>query len=142
MKELSAAGRYRKGRTFEYACADALAAVGWRTVRAAGSKGETKADLVAFHPSGLVALVQCKADDSDGAISAAEWDALYETALWLPHTGIALIAYKPSRGKIKFDLITGYRVPRKPLMNRREYLLQDSSSGFKLSVHVQVEDLT
>lgn len=113
---ITAAGRYRKGRTFEYDVRDHLAEHGWATTRAAGSKGGMKTDLVSFHPLGIVLLVQCK---TNGIISGSEWDRLYEVALWNP-TWRAVIAYKID-GKISLDKITGYRIHMKPTMNRIRY---------------------
>ncbi len=105
---------YANGRSFEYKVMEDLERSGWVSVRAAGSKGSTKADIVAFHPSGIVGMIQCK---TNGIISAEEWNRLHEIALWSPNT-IALIADRPSRGKIGYWLITGERVPYKPSMNR------------------------
>lgn len=117
MAPLSYAGRYRKGRTFENDVSDHLETNGWSSVRAAGSKGNTKADLISFHPLGVILLIQCK---TNGIISAEEWDRLYEIALWNPFTR-AILAYKPKPGKIVYDKLTGPRVRMKPMMNRIPY---------------------
>lgn len=113
---ITAAGRYRKGRTFEYDVRDHLEAHGWASTRAAGSKGGMKTDLVAFHPLGVILLVQCK---TNGVISEAEWNRLYEVSLWNP-TWRAIIAYKID-GRISLDKITGFRVRMKPTTNRIRY---------------------
>lgn len=106
--------QYQNGRTFEYKVMNDLASFGFESVRAAGSKGGTKADIVAFHPTGVIMLVQCK---TNGIISAEEWNRLYEVALWSPATR-PIIADRPARGKIGYWLITGERVPYKPDRNR------------------------
>lgn len=113
---ITAAGRYRKGRTFEYDVRDHLAEHGWATTRAAGSKGGMKTDLVSFHPLGVVLLVQCK---TNGIISGEEWDRLYEVATW-NSAWRAVIAYKID-GRISLDKITGYRIRMKPTLNRIRY---------------------
>jgi hypothetical protein len=113
---ITAAGRYRKGRTFEYDVRDHLAEHGWVSTRAAGSKGGMKTDLVSFHPLGVILLVQCK---TNGVISESEWNRLYEVSLWNPMTR-AVIAYKID-GNISLDKLTGYRVRMKPMLNRIRY---------------------
>lgn len=106
--------RYQKGSTFERTIRDHLGTFGYVTVKAAGSKGDTKADLVSFHPTGRILLVQCK---TNGIISAEEWNRIYEVASWSTST-LAIIAEKPARGKIAYWRITGERVSYKPHMNR------------------------
>lgn len=116
MGDLSYAGRYRKGARFEYDVRDHLEEHGWASTRAAGSKGGMKTDLVAFHPLGVILLVQCK---TNGVISEAEWNRLYEVSLWNPSMR-AVIAHKTT-GRISLDKIVGYRVRMKPMMNRIRY---------------------
>jgi Holliday junction resolvase len=48
-------------------------------IRAAGSKGSSKVDLVALKP-GQQLLIQCK---SDGALGPAEWDRVVQVAGWV-----------------------------------------------------------
>lgn len=71
---------YNQGRQFETKTAGFLADTGMAVVRAAGSKGAGKMDLVAFAPDGRVLIIQCKAT---GAISPGEWNRLVEVAGWI-----------------------------------------------------------
>lgn len=71
--------RYNQGRQFEQKVAGFLADAGLAVVRAAGSKGTGKMDLVAFVPDGRVLVVQCK---TTGVISPAEWNRLVEVSRW------------------------------------------------------------
>lgn len=109
---------YDRGRSFEYRVIDDLEVSGWVSVRAAGSKGPTKADIIAFHPVKGIILVQCKIN---GIVSAEEWNRIYEVSGWTPGTK-AIIAERPKRGVIAYWQITGERIPYKPAMNRIEYL--------------------
>ncbi len=109
--------QYHRGATFERTVIEHLEGFGWASVRAAGSKGDTKSDIVSFHPTGLIMLVQCKLN---GIISAEEWNRIHEIALWGPTT-LAVIADKPARGKIGYWRITGERIPYKPNMNREPF---------------------
>lgn len=73
--------RYNQGRQFETKVSRWLADRGLAVMRAAGSKGTGKMDLVAFSPDGRVLIVQCK---TTGQISPAEWNRLVEIAGWSP----------------------------------------------------------
>lgn len=98
---------YRRGRKFEWDVRDDLADNGYAVVRAAGSKGDTKVDLVAFKP-GQQLLVQCK---GSGRCDPAEWDRLYEVAGWVG--AVPLLAEKAGRGKgIAYTRLLGPKVPR------------------------------
>lgn len=108
---------YANGRSFEYRVMEDLSVSGWVSVRAAGSKGSSKADIVSFHPTGAIMMIQCK---TNGIISAEEWNRLYEVAGW-NERATAIIAERPKRGVIAYWEITGERVPYKPTMNRIEY---------------------
>ncbi len=101
--------RYAKGTRFEHKVRDDLAAMGYVVVRAAGSKGNVKADLVAFHDSYPLMLVQCK---TNGQISKAEWDRLYEVAGWYEPRAVAVVAANGPKGSgVTYTRITGERVP-------------------------------
>lgn len=124
-----ARGKYRKGTAFERKIRDQLHEAGYAVARGAGSKGTSKADLVAFSPHGPVLIIQAK---TNGIISAAEWNRLYEIALWSgrrdlvtglvgPAAVIPIIAYKDARGRTLMDELTGFRVPRKPRENRTPF---------------------
>lgn len=117
MGDLSYAGRYKKGARFEYDVRDHLTEHGWVSTRAAGSKGGMKTDLISIHPLGVILLIQCK---TNGVISEAEWNRIYEVALWNDCMR-AIIAYKGDRGGIVLDKITGFRVRMKPNLNRLRY---------------------
>lgn len=73
--------RYNQGRQFETKVSRWLADRGLAVMRAAGSKGTGKMDLVAFSPDGRVLIIQCK---TTGQISPAEWNRLVEVAGWAP----------------------------------------------------------
>lgn len=127
---------YQRGTAFERKIRDALHAAGYAVARGAGSKGSSKADLVAFSPHGKILLIQAK---TNGIISESEWDRLYDVALWsadlvpdwdssdpdarfaVCRTVIPIIAYKGDRGRVVMDELTGFRVYRKPRENRRPY---------------------
>jgi holliday junction resolvase Hjr len=96
--------RYANGRGFEYATRDRLADDGYEVVRAAGSKGSTKIDLVAFK-SRQILFVQCK---RDGKLSIVERTTLLRVASLLPGVALPVLAYKPSaRGGVAFAVLTG-----------------------------------
>lgn len=116
--------RYNQGRQFETKTAGFLADAGMAVVRAAGSKGAGKMDLVAFAPDGRVMIIQCKAT---GAISPGEWNRLVEVATWsaggqLPHpqwrVTVPLVAMRGERAKAgqpwtpRFMRLAEPKVPR------------------------------
>jgi Holliday junction resolvase len=70
---------YADGTRFEHKTRAHLADNGYEVIRAAGSKGSTKADLVALKPGQLL-LVQCK---RSGTLPPDEWDRLVEVAGWV-----------------------------------------------------------
>lgn len=84
---------YRAGRRFEYKVSDDLATNGYLIMRAAGSKGGTKADLLAFKPGQLL-LIQAK---TNGKITTAEWDTLVMVAAWVG--GVPLLAVNGVNGR-------------------------------------------
>lgn len=71
--------QYVAGRLFEQNVARWLAEHGLAVVRAAGSKGAGKMDLVAFAADGRILIIQCKAT---GAITPGEWNRLMEISRW------------------------------------------------------------
>lgn len=98
---------YRTGRDFEYRVRDDLTANGYDVMRAAGSKGGTKADLLAFKPGQLL-LVQCK---RRGVLPPAEWNRLVEVAGWVQ--GVPILAAIPVNGRgIEYQRLTGPKRPR------------------------------
>lgn len=131
--------RYRKGTTFEYVIRDKLHPYGYAVARGAGSKGSSKADLVAFSPHGAILIIQAK---TNGIISAEEWNRLWDISQWSAKTVpvayrigveeveikdipvrpvIPIIAYKNPRGSLLMDEIVGPRVRMKPHENRKPF---------------------
>ncbi len=84
---------YATGTRFEHKVRDDLIANGYEVVRAAGSKGSTKIDLLAVKP-GQALFIQCK---SSGALPPAEWDRLVEVAAWVG--AVPLLAANGPRGR-------------------------------------------
>jgi len=70
---------YAVGTRFEHKTRDHLVANGYEVIRAAGSKGSSKIDLVAIKP-GQTLFIQCK---RDGTLPPQEWDRLVEVASWV-----------------------------------------------------------
>lgn len=98
--------QYTKGTRFEHKTRDDLAANGYEVIRAAGSKGSSKVDLVAMKP-GQQLYIQCKAH---GTLPADEWNHLLEVATWVG--AIALLAAKGPRGRgITYTQLLGPKVP-------------------------------
>lgn len=97
--------QYRRGAEFERKVAGLLTDDGYLVVRAAGSHGH--ADLVALKP-GQVVLVQCK---TSGALPPGEWNPFYEAAERVG--AVALLAHRPSPGRVVYWRLTGPKVARK-----------------------------
>ncbi len=98
---------YAKGRRFEWLVRDDLYANGYEGIRAAGSKGGSKVDLIAVKPGQLV-FVQCK---DDGKLPPAEWDRLVEVSGWVD--AVPVLAAKGGRGQgIVYTRLLGVKVPR------------------------------
>lgn len=116
----SQARHYAKGTRFEHKVRADLEGLGYSVIRAAGSKGDAKVDLVAFHPLRPLMLVQCK---TDGKISKAEWDRLYEVAGWYPAVCVPVLAANGARGEgVSYHAIEGLRVPYARTQPYRRYL--------------------
>lgn len=98
---------YGTGRRFEWKVRDHLAENGFEVIRAAGSKGGSKIDLLALKP-GQAVFVQCK---SDGKIGPAEWDRLVEVAGWVG--AVPVLAGNGPRGRgVVYTRLLGPKVPR------------------------------
>ena len=69
---------YEAGRRFEYKTINDLEARGFVIVRAAGSAGSGKVDIIAVSPVAHL-WIQCK---RNGVIIPGEWNRLRECALW------------------------------------------------------------
>lgn len=92
---------YVSGATFERKVRTDLTSHGYEVMRAAGSKGSTKADLVAIKP-GQILLVQCK---RDGQCIRAEWDRLVEVAGWVDAVPILASSGPKGRGVLYTHLL-------------------------------------
>lgn len=84
---------YAKGTRFERKTRTHLAANGYTVIRAAGSKGSAKVDLVAIKP-GQQLYIQCK---DDGCLPPGEWDRLVEVSAWVG--AIPVLAANGPRGR-------------------------------------------
>jgi Holliday junction resolvase len=93
---------YAKGTRFEHKVRNDLIENGYLVMRAAGSKGGTKADLVAFKP-GQQLLIQCK---TDGRITSGEWDTLVTVAGWVGAVPILAVNGERGRGVSYIRLLT------------------------------------
>lgn len=110
--------QYAKGRRLEWKVRKDLVGNGYLVVRAAGSKGDTKADLIAIKP-GQILFVQVK---DDGALPPAEWDRLVEVAGWVG--AIPVLAAKGGRGEgIRYTRLLGPKVPRARTQAAEPFLL-------------------
>lgn len=111
--------QYEKGTRFEYKVRDDLEALGYSVVRAAGSKGDSKIDLIAFHPEHPMLLIQCKAD---GKISKKEWDRVFTVSGWYAGT-VPLLAYNGVNGHgVRYVCIEGPRVRYARVQPSRAYV--------------------
>lgn len=131
--------QYQRGTAFERKVSDFLAELGMAVVRAAGSKGAGKMDLVAFAPDGRVLIVQCKIT---GEIGPGEWNRLYEVAGWSPagergwlsdHDPVVpLVAMRGDRAKPgqpwtpRFMRLAESKVPRS---RTRPWVMYDAAHG-------------
>jgi hypothetical protein len=70
---------YATGTRFEHKVRDHLDENGYEVIRAAGSKGSSKVDLIAFKPNQLL-FIQCK---RSGVLGPDEWDRVHEVAGWV-----------------------------------------------------------
>ncbi|WP_422744291.1 restriction endonuclease [Micromonospora sp. WMMD754] len=109
---------YRSGTWFEHKTIDDLQDNGYETIRAAGSKGSTKVDIVALKPGQLL-FIQCK---RSGALPPAEWDRVVEVAGWVG--AIPLLAANGPRGRgVTYTRLLGPKVPRARIQPCEPFLL-------------------
>lgn len=99
---------YRRARSFEYRVRDKLTAAGWVVMRGAGSKGDHKADLIAFRDDGAVAFVQCKT--GSGFLTEPEWNRLVELAGWSPSWSAVVAARPPESTRLVWTELLGVKV--------------------------------
>ncbi len=97
---------YEAGTRFERKVIHFLIANGYEVVRAAGSKGTSKVDLVAFKP-GQILFIQCK---RSGAIGPTEWNRVYQVSGWVG--AVPLVASNGPNGRgVVFAKLIGEKVP-------------------------------
>jgi Holliday junction resolvase len=98
---------YSRGRKFEWDIRDHLAENGYSVIRAAGSKGNAKVDLIALKPGQLL-FIQAK---TSARIDPDEWNRLVEVAGWVG--ALPIVASKAGRGLgIRYERLLGPKVPR------------------------------
>jgi hypothetical protein len=113
---------YEKGVRFERKTRTDLAENGYEVIRAAGSKGSTKIDLLAMKP-GQQLLIQCK---ESGDISPAEWNRIVEVAGWYPGIAIPLLAANGPRGRgVVYTRLLGPKIPRARTQPCEPFLLDE-----------------
>lgn len=111
---------YRKGADFERKIVNHLIENGYFAMRAAGSKGGSKADIIAFKPGQLL-LIQAK---TDGKLSAAEWNQILKVAGWVG--GVPLLAMNGARGQgVLYRRLLGPKIPRSVLQPIEPFLLDE-----------------
>jgi Holliday junction resolvase len=112
---------YRTGADFERTiCAD-LERRGFVTIRAAGSKGAAKVDVIAVNPLGVQLWIQAK---TSGAIGPGEWNTLRMCAGWAQAT--PLVAEKGPRGlPVVYTEIVAEKVPYSRAVVSRLYTFSD-----------------
>lgn len=94
--------RYERGTRFERKVIARLRVDGYLTIRAAGSKGESKIDVIAIK-RGQLLFCQCKID---GVLGPAEWDRVYEVAGMVG--AVPLLAANGPRGRgVEFIRLEG-----------------------------------
>jgi Holliday junction resolvase len=99
------ASHYAAGTRFEHRVRDDLRAHGYSVLRAAGSKGDSKIDLVAIKP-GQVVFIQCK---RSGALGPAEWNRIVEVAGWVGALPVLAASGALGRG-IEYTHLLGPKV--------------------------------
>lgn len=128
--------QYERGTRFEHKVIDHLSGnerlkiegLGYVVVRAAGSKGDSKADLIAFHPERPIMLVQCKIE---GKISKEEWDRLLEVASWYPGTCVPVVASNGPKGRgVTWVRLDAERIPYARVQPCRPYYPCCGEAGF------------
>lgn len=104
---------YAAGTRFEHKTRDNLTDNGYEVIRAAGSKGSSKVDLVAVKP-GQWLFIQCKAT---GALGPSEWDRILEVAGWVG--AVPLLAANGPRGRgITYIRLLGPKRRSVPMKNQ------------------------
>ncbi len=124
---------YEKGVRFERKIMEHLAGseddpgLGYLVMRAAGSKGHTKIDIVAFHPELPIMLIQAK---EDGNITATEWNRILEVAGWYDGAAVPVVAVNGLKGRgVRYYRLLGERVPYARTQPCRTYFPCCGESG-------------
>jgi hypothetical protein len=116
---------YAAGTRFERKVRTDLRDNGYTVIRAAGSKGDSKVDLVALKP-GQVLFIQCKAD---GTMPPAEWDRLFDVAGWV--SAYPILASNGLRGRgIRYDRLLGHKRRGVRTQLTVPFLLDQIAGGF------------
>ncbi len=111
---------YSRGTALENRFVHHLETNGYAVIRAAGSKGSTKADLIAIKPRQAL-LVQVKR----GRVpSAPDWNRLVEVAGMLTD-GIAIFGTVDRRGRLVMFRLTGPKVPFMRLSAMTPFLVDE-----------------
>lgn len=96
---------YAHGAVFERTVRHALEEDGYSVLRSAGSKGDSKVDLVAFKP-GQILFVQCKLN---GLCPPSERSRVREVSGWVG--ALPIVAYRVKEGcaaaTVGYRLLTG-----------------------------------
>lgn len=92
---------YKQGRGFEWKVRNDLEENGYAVVRAAGSKGKTKIDLIALKP-GQALFIQAK---RAGTLPPGEWDRLVDVASWVGAIPILAVNGPHGRGVVYTRLL-------------------------------------
>lgn len=112
---------YETGREFEWVIQRDLERRGFVTIRAAGSAGAAKVDIIAVAPDKTHLWIQAKAD---GKIGPGEWNTLRMCSSWAGAT--PLLARKGPRGiAVVYDELLGDKVPRSRTRPSRLYMFSD-----------------
>lgn len=101
--------KYQKGTRFEHKVRDDLESRGYMVVRAAGSKGATKIDLIAFKIGVPMMLIQAKTGTAQ--ITKIEWDMIFSISEWYRGVSVPVVAENGPKGRgVTYSRITGKRV--------------------------------
>jgi Holliday junction resolvase len=111
---------YSVGTRFENKVRNHLKLNGYTVIRAAGSKGDSKTDLVAVKP-GQVLFIQCK---SNGLLGPEEWNRIHEVATWAGALPI-LAANGPHGRGVTYTHLLGRKEPRRHTQPTRPFVIDE-----------------
>lgn len=104
------------GDRFEYKVRDMLVDAGWFVMRSPASKSAVDLFITRAgrdHGCSEVLFVQCK---TNGRLDPGEWDNLVDLAVQFGADPV--LAYRPSRGMVRFLLLTGHKERGRRLDNQ------------------------